>query len=245
MGKTIKIVLILVIAGASPVESAASGFDRIIADYLSVESIKASMTQYVYPEGGGTEVYSGSYFAVSKGYIRIEYVKPENQIVVVNDSGLYWYYPERKLLFLSEKKGPQNGAVQSLMNPVAPGSLKNIEPVYEGMKFVSLFRIAEVYSIRSKGNESRMMLYIDPLTKLVIKKTILDQSGRETVKEEYLDYACINGINIPSRIAISARTINGVVHTVTEYREIVINTPIKKEYFKFVVTPDIKVRPLQ
>ena len=64
------------------------------------------------------------------------------------------------------------------------------------------------------------------------------------IKEDYTDHAEINGIFIPSRIELKARTASGIVQTVTEYKDIVINSAIDKGFFKFKITPDMKVRML-
>jgi hypothetical protein len=111
------------------------------------------------------------------------------------------------------------------------------------MKFYSLFKTADVYSVTSKKNKTKVVLWVDPLLK-IIRGNILDESGREMIKEEYSDYAEINGIYIPSRIELKARTLNGVIHTVTEYSSMEINGAIDKELFRFKVKQEMKVRML-
>jgi len=236
---------ILLIAAASRPLSADNGdFKKIIDDYLSVNTIKASITQHIYLEDGSAEVFSGNYYAASKGFIRIDYLRPERQTIVVNDTGLFWYYNDRKLLFRSEKKSEDAGSIPVLMNIIPGDQINDIDVVSEGVKFYSLFKTADVYSVTSKKNKTKMVLWVDPLLKIMKRKYILDESGHEMIKEEYSDYAEFNGIYIPSRIELKARTLNGVIHTVTEYSSIEINSIINRELFRFNIKPEMKVRML-
>jgi len=236
--------IFIINAVSQPLFADIQDFKKIIEDYLSVNSIKSSITQYIYLDDGSTEVFSGNYFAASKGFIRIDYIRPESQTIVVNDTGLFWYYNDRKLLFLSEKKSENTGSIPALMNVIPADSMKDIEVVDEGIKFYSLFKTAQVYSVTSKKNKTKMILWIDPVLKIIKKKYILDDTGHEMMKEEYTDYTEIEGIFIPSKIELKARTSSGIVHTVTEYSNIVINSRIEKDLFKFKITPEMKVRML-
>lgn len=236
--------IFIINAVSQPLFADIQDFKKIIEDYLSVNSIKSSITQYIYLDDGSTEVFSGNYFAASKGFIRIDYIRPESQTIVVNDTGLFWYYNDRKLLFLSEKKSENTGSIPALMNVIPADSMKDIEVVDEGIKFYSLFKTAQVYSVTSKKNKTKMILWIDPVLKIIKRKYILDDTGHEMMKEEYTDYTEIEGIFIPSKIELKARTSSGIVHTVTEYSNIVINSRIEKDLFKFKITPEMKVRML-
>ncbi len=229
---------------SSPAEADDAAFKKIIKDYLSVNTIKATIIQHIYPEDGSTEIFSGNYFASSKGFIRIDYLKPESQIIVVNDSGLFWYYTERKLLFKSEKMTGEGSSIPLLMNAIPADSLKNIEVVKEGFRFYSLFKMAEVYSITSNKNKSRMTLWVDPALNIIKRKIILDESGREMIKEEYPSHVFIGGVYIPSRIELTARTASGVIQTLTEYSNILINSKLADDIFEFKVTSEMKVRML-
>lgn len=226
-------------AGAEP-----SVFRKIIDDYLSVCTIRASITQYIYNPDGPVEVFSGEYSAAAGGFIRIDYALPEHQLVILNESGLYWYYPERKILFTSPAKGNGSDSVPFIVSSIPPGDLQNLEVISYGIRFYSFFRKAEVYSVTSKKSGTRLVLWIDPSKKTVIRKYILDESGREIVREDYTSHVNINGREIPSVIEFRARGAAGVIHTVTEYRSIVINGRVNRELFKFRITPDMKVRLL-
>lgn len=245
MNKRHILVWILITAAASRPLSADNGdFKKIIDDYLSVSTIKASITQHIYLEDGSAEVYSGNYYAASKGFIRIDYLRPERQTIVVNDAGLFWYYNDRKLLFRSEKKSADAGSIPVLMNIIPGDQINDIDVVFEGKKFYSLFKTADVYSVKSKKNKTKMVLWVDPFLKIMKRKYILDESGHEMIKEEYSDYAEIDGVYIPSRIELKARTLNGVIHTVTEYSSMEINGNIDTDLFRFKVKPEMKVRIL-
>lgn len=245
MNRSSLIIIIFIISTIlNPLYGDVSDFRNIIEDYLSVSTIKASITQHIYLEDGSTEVFSGNYYSASGGMIRIDYLLPEIQTVIVNNSGLFWYYNNRKLLFISEKKGGDGNTIPVLMSAIPSESLRDIQIVSEGLRLYSVFKMAEVYSISSKKNKTKMMLWVDPLIKNIRRKCILDESGREMVKEDYSEHVKINGIYIPSRIELKARTLNGVIHTVTEYDNIVINSNIDKGSFKFKITPEMKVRNL-
>jgi outer membrane lipoprotein-sorting protein len=240
----ILLIVILTLLFQLSVHADEAVFRKIIEDYLSVTTIKASIVQHIYPEDGSTEFFSGNYFAASKGFIRIDYIKPERQTIVVNDSGLYWYYTERKLLFHSGRKSGGESSIPLLMNVIPAGNLKDIDVKKEGMRFYSLFKMADVYSIKSVKNKTTIKLWVDPVARVIKRKIILDDSGREMIKEEYTAHAFINGVYIPSRIELTARTASGVIQTVTEYSSIVINSRIDKDIFEFKITPEMKVRML-
>jgi outer membrane lipoprotein-sorting protein len=219
-------------------------FRRIIEDFLSVNTIKASITQHVFMPGGVTETYSGDYIAAAKGNIRIDYIRPERQTVVINGTGLYWYYCDRRLVFFTEKNNNGMDSIPVFINSIPEKKLKNIEIKFLGIKFYSFFKKAEVYAIYTGTDSTRLILWIDPASKLVIRKYILDDSGREIIKEDYTEHVNIKGISIPSRIEFRARTADGIIHTITEYRDIVINTPVDMALFRFRITPEMTVRIL-
>ncbi len=245
MKKSYIVLLILVFSGISHHSNAdTDDFRKIIEDYLSVKTIRGSITQSIYLEDGSTEVFNGNYFAASKGLIRIDYIKPEIQTVVVNDSGLFWYYNERKLLFTSKKSNGSGGSVPALMDVIPADSMKGVEVIYEGVKLYSFFKTAEVYTITTKTNKTKIVIYVDPVVKIIRRKLMIDESGREMIKEDYIGHTLIGGVYIPSKIELKARTSGGIVHTLTEYKNIVINIPADKDLFKFKVTPYMKVRIL-
>ncbi len=239
------VLIVMLITGLlQPVNGDVTDFKKIVEDYISVNTIKATITQHIYAEDGSAEVFTGNYFAASKGFIRIDYIHPEIQTVVVNDSGLFWYYNDRRILFRSQKKENNDGSIPIMMNVIPQDLLKNIDVISEGMIFYSFFKRAEVYSITSKNSKVKLILWIDPVSKTIRRKYLLDESGREIVKEEYTEHALINGIYIPSRIEFKARTYGGIVHTVTEYSGIVVNGRLDNNIFKFKITPEMEVRIL-
>ena len=239
------LLIFIVIEIIRPLYAEMADFKKIADDYISVNTIKASITQTIHPEDGSSEVFTGNYFAVSRGFIRIDYIRPESQTVVVNDTGLFWYYSNRNLLFVSEKNGTGREAIPALMNVVPQAGMKDINVTYEGRKFYSFFKLAEVYSITSEKNKNVMILWIDPVVKIVKRKYILDDQGREMIREDYADHTLVNGKYIPSRIEFKARTASGIIHTVTEYSNIVINSQMDKDIFKFKIMPEMKVRVLR
>lgn len=239
--------ILIILFTAIPLYSGSStdtDFNKIINDYLSVKNVKGAITQHIYAGDGSVEVYTGLYYAASGGLIRIDYFKPERQTVVVNSSGLYWYYPERKILFRTVKRGESNGDIPALTDIIPAGSLTGVQIVSEGSRFYSFFKTASVYSITSGGSGTRFLIWLDAAQQRVIRKYIIDSSGREMLKEEYIEHSVINGVSIPVKIDLKARSAGGIIHTVTEYTGLSINSRMGGELFKFRVTPDMDVREL-
>ena len=236
--------IIYVIVSSHSFNAEAADFKRIIKDYLSVQTIKASITQHVYLQNGTTEFYSGNYFAAAKGYVRIDYITPEKQVIVINDTGLYWHYCDRGLVFVSEKNKEGMRPIPIFTASIPDERLNNLEILFLGIKLYSFFKREEVYAVYSKTNEVKLILWIDSSSGLIIRKYILDNSGREIIKENYTGHVNIKGIYIPSRIEFKARTADGIIQTVTEYSNMVINSPVDMELFRFRITPDLKVRVL-
>lgn len=219
-------------------------FKKIIKDYFSVSTIKASINQRVYLENGTTEFYSGNYMAAENGLIRIDYILPEKQTVIINDTGLYWYFNDRNLVFVSQKNSGGEGALPFFIHSIPDEKLKNLEIVPLGIKIYSFFKKAEVYAVYSGTDTVKLILWMEPESGVIIRKYILDASGREMVKENYTEHVMVKGIKIPSRIEFKARTSGGIIQTVTEYCNLVINTPVDKDLFRFKITRDMKVRLL-
>jgi len=244
MKKFILMIPIIIICSRH-IDAEVADFKKIIKDYLSVNTIKASITQRIYLQNGTTEFYTGNYIAAAKGYIRIDYIRPEKQTIVINDKGLYWYYCDRNLVFLSEKNNPGMNSIPLFISSLPEEKLKNMEIVFLGIKFYSFFKQAEIYAIYQKKGSTKLILWIDPSSGLIIRKYVIDDSGREIIKETYAEHIRIKGISIPSRIEFKARTSDGIIQTVTGYSNIVINTPVNMELFRFRITPDMKVKVLR
>lgn len=219
-------------------------FKKIIGDYLSVSTIKASISQYIYLQNGTMEFYTGTFIASSEGYIRIDYIRPEKQTIIINNTSLYWYYCDRNLVFVSQKNSQGTGSMPVFINSIPAEKFKNLEIMSLGIKIYSLLKQAEVYAIHSRTSPVKLILWIDRESGVVIRKYILDGSNREVIKENYTEHIKVKGIKIPSRIEFRARTAGGIIHTVTQYSNIVINTPVDKDLFRFKITPDMKVRLL-
>ncbi len=219
-------------------------FERIIREYLSVRTIKGRITQHIYPGDGTVEVFSGDYYASSGGLVRIDYSIPEKQTVIVNSRGLYWYYPDRRLLFRAERNSHSGSRIPALTDILPAGNLKSVDIQSEGNRFYSFFKTASVYSIISGTDGTRLVLWVDTAAGRVVRKYMIDKTGREMVREEYVEHQIINGITLPVKIDFRARSVNGIIHTFTEYSNVVINSEINGAMFRFKVTPDMEVREI-
>ena len=244
MNRYLTVIFILLLQCAA---YAADDLDRlrnIAQSYHNTNSIRASITQYVYDPAGGSEVLQGEYCAGNTGSFRIDYMKPERQIVVNNGEGLFWYYPERDLLFLSRDKKSGKAGLNALMIKLASKEGASPRIIYEGTKFYSFFKTAHIYLIEFPGRGSSIMLWVEKDGRFVIRKYVLDGSGREVSRELYGGHVRYDGIYLPSRIELSLRTIKGKVQTVTEYSNVFVNVKLKKNSFDFKVLKSMTVRSL-
>ena len=211
----------------------APSVDRIIRDYNSIRTIKASIRQQVYMPGGETRLFSGDYYADNKGNLRIDYSIPAREVVINNSYGLFWYYPEERVVYEKRGKGGARGYNPLIPGPAIEDDLSGLSVSYEGTEFYSFFKRAAVFTIRSERGGGEVRIWTDPDGLYVIRKYILDSSGREEVREIYSEHICTGGVYLPGRIEIFARTSRGILHTVTLYSNVVINSPLDEALFRF------------
>lgn len=218
--------------------------EKIISDYRSLRTIRATLKQQVYLPGGGMEFYSGDYYADSNGRLRIDYTYPEKSTVINCSEGLFWYYPDRKMVYV--KKSGRDGAAYSGLAAIrlVDENPADISVTYEGMEFYSFFKRAAVYSITSLRSSTVIKIWTDPDGLYVLRKYVLDSSGREIIREIWSDHVYVSGVYIPSRIELYVRTAGGIVHTVTAYSNISVNASMSDELFRHNGGKGFKVREL-
>lgn len=218
-------------------------FDEFIKGYASIKSIKGSIIQYIY-NGNIVEKMHGDYSAVSRGLFRIDYFYPEKQSVINNSNGLYWYYPDREIVFVKPVDRNDPGMVSYLPGNSCAAGIDGVNAVYEGIRFYGLFKYAHVYSFSSRSDGNIVNIWFEPERRYVIRKYITDRTGTELVKEVYHEHFISDGIYIPSTIELFIRSNNGVIHMRTEYKNLCINTPINKKLFEFSIKKNVTVRRL-
>ncbi len=215
-------------------------FNQFIKDFSSVKSIKGNIVQYIH-SGTSFEKFSGDYTAVSEGWFRIDYTEPEKQIVIANNKGLYWFYPERNLLY---KKDNYSDEETSLPGNLFTKNFNNVNIIYQGVRFYGLIKYAHVYTFKTLSGNNYVTIWFDPGRRYVVRKFIIDNSGREIMKEVYYEHFNTGTAYIPSRIELFLRSKNGIVHTRTEYSNLQINYSPDKRIFDFKIQKNMIVREL-
>ncbi len=215
----------------------------VIDNYAQFNTISGSIEQHIFNPDGSYHRLSGDYAASGSGLLRIDYYSPSRQIVVSNSKGLFWYYPDRDILFVSKSSENNNESLPAFLKRISAGSGDNISLEYEGRVFYSFFRRAHVYKINLK-NKTGIRVWIEPEGRYILRKYVLDSAGREIVKELYSDYIESDGIYIPSVIELHVRTVKGTVRTLTEYKNLRVNNVLKDSLFDFSIKSSMDVRSL-
>ncbi|HOP61893.1 MAG TPA: hypothetical protein PK358_02205 [Spirochaetota bacterium] len=225
------------------VNNADAEFSDFMKGYSALKSLTGSITQYIY-NGPSVEKFSGEYSAVAGGWFRIDYLSPERQIVVRNSKGLYWYYPGKELVFVGYGGIDKNNNITCLPGISLSGSFRDVKIFYEGIRFYGFLKYAHVYSFCSGAEGGTVRIWFDPGRKYIVRKYITDSSGMEMMKEVYHEYFFQEGVPVPTVIELFARSDNGIVHTLTEYKDLVINAPINRRTFEFNVKKNMTLRRL-
>lgn len=236
--------IIIILIYTAALRADAPSFDRIINDYNSIKTITASIKQQVYMPGGEVRYFSGEYYAESGGNLRIDYFYPGRETVISNSTGLYWYIPERKTVYVQKGAHPDTGFLNPSFERIIEGSAADLELEYEGNEFYSFFKRAAVWRITSAKSGLTVKVWTDPDGLYVIRKFVLDSEGSEIVREIYSGHIYTGGVYLPSYIEMFARTPSGIVHSYTEYGNINVNTSLAPGFFVFKKEKDTVERGL-
>ncbi len=243
--------------------------ERIINNYSAFNSIEASIVQHIFNPDKSYYRMTGEYCATGAGLMRIDYIFPSRQIVINNSKGLFWYYPDREVVYSAASGHMNNESLPVFLKRVYEEGEDLFRLSYRGKKYYGFFSRAHVFDIKLK-NKNTVRVWADYEGKYILRKYLLDSSGREIVKELYSDYKKINGNKaldiyvmsprrspqpghadrnypgppgvVPSVIEVHARTSGGTVRTLTEYSNIVINKKINSSSFKFEIKQNMQVR---
>jgi outer membrane lipoprotein-sorting protein len=219
----------------------ASIMEGVIKNYSAFNSIQASIVQHIFNPDKSYIKMTGDYCATGSGLMRIDYIFPSRQIVVNNRRGLFWYYPESEIVYSAESGDMKNESLPVFLKRVYEEGGDLFRLTYRGKRFYGFFSRAHIFDIKLKNNNT-FRVWVDNEGKYVLRKYLLDSSGREIVKELYSDYKEIDGIFVPSVIEVRARTSGGTVRTLTEYSNIIINKKINPSYFNFQIKQNMQVR---
>ncbi len=226
---------------AASVSAGENDFDSLIKSFNSIKSIKGRITQHIY-SGASIEKFEGDYTSSTGGLFRIDYLSPERQTVISNSHGLFWYYPERELVFVKYRGRGDSDIELSLPGDPLRESFAGVNIVYEGIRFYGLLQYAHVYSFKNSKDSNSVYIWFEPGRRFVIKKYITDNTGREILKEIYHRHYRSGEVFIPSAIELFVLSKNGVVHTFTEYSDLVINSPVDNGVFDFRIKKNMTVR---
>ncbi|MFA5519459.1 MAG: outer-membrane lipoprotein carrier protein LolA [Spirochaetota bacterium] len=215
--------------------------EKIIKNYSSFDSIKASIEQHVFYPDRSYHRLAGDYSATGAGLMRIDYYSPSRQTVINNKDGLFWYYPESETVFVSRNSNMNNESLPVFLKRAEKEAGDFFNLIYKGKKFHSFFKRAHVFDIELK-NKSTFRIWVDPEKGYILKRYFIDSKGMETVKELYSSYIKVNGILIPTEVEVHARTSNGIVRTLTQYSNVRVNDTVNPSDFVFKVKSFMKVR---
>jgi len=218
----------------------------VINNSAAVRAIDAEITQYIDTEGKPREVFRGRYRADRQGRFRIDYTVPSKQTVLNDGRGLYWYYHEDRLLFRMAKTA--NGPSSPAFNPV-----KELEGGVDGGRFTVLdlgprlygfFGMGRHLAVTDRKKALRVDMLVDPVKKVVLKKTVRGRTGMELMKERYENYRAVSGCFFPGRVTVTVRTGRGVTRNITEYGAIKLNGAVAPAVYRLELPPDVTVKDM-
>lgn len=219
--------------------------EKIISNYNGIVTIAAGIKQQIYLPGGEVQCYSGDYCADNSGNLRINYHYPDREIVINNSEGFFWYYPDRKVVYVKRGKKDCTGLFNPSIGKIIEENSSNISVINEGKEFYSFFKRAAVYAIKSKRNSAVIKIWIDPDRCHILRKYVFNSDGYEIMREIYSGHVYAGGACIPSKVEVYARTETGTVHTYTEYSNISVNCKLNNDVFVFKKMKDVESRDLE
>ncbi len=235
MRRIILICLILGTSGFAETGTDAGIFKRILKNNLGIKTVDASIEQMTI-RGEGVPVRSrGRFRAGSGGRFRIDYTRPEKQLVIYNGRDLRWYFPGDKLLYIYPGRGA--GKVPSF-NPLEKYRKEingRFSIKYMGFSFYRLFRVVDLYRLREKNRKMDIFLWIDSEKETLLKRVLKDREGVEYMKEEFQDYIKVSGFSFPGSVEVMVRTDDGITTSITRYSNVVVNRLLREELFKMIV----------
>ncbi len=210
-------------------------FRRILNNNRGIKTVDATIEQLTI-RGEGVPVRSrGRFRSGSGGRFRIDYTRPEKQLVIYNGRDLRWYFPGDRLLYIYPGSGA--GKVPSF-NPLEmyrKDINRRFSIKYMGISFYRLFKVVDLYRLREKNRKLDIFLWIDSGKGILLKRVFKDREGVEYMKEEFQDYGKVSGFFFPGSVEVMARTTGGITTSITRYSNVVVNTLLREDLFKMVV----------
>jgi len=239
----ILIVLLPVTAFPGEKENDTAMLEKAIKRYKALKTIDAQITQHIIQSGQEAVFYEGRYRARGNNMLRVDYTRPEAQVVLVKNGSLKWYYPDiRQLYYLDAPGAPgKKGNVPSI-NPLQELLDKRAERftiLYDGIHLYGLMRKARCYIMKDNKQGTTLELWLHHDTLVPIRKIIRDRSGRELVRETYEKYEKMDNILFPRRVEVVARTREGIVRNITVYSRVQLNKTLEKGIFTLDLPEDV------
>ncbi|HPQ54093.1 MAG TPA: hypothetical protein PK253_12660 [Spirochaetota bacterium] len=198
-------------------------FSRVIDANKGIRTIDCDISQFIF-HNDTVENFSGRYRVNEKGFFRIDYEHPSRQIVLKNQNGLSWYFPQEKLLYIIQEKGPH--PVQPGINPLKD-ILNTPDPRfamhYTGTHMYGFFTSSHHFAAKDPAKGLVFTIISDAETLTVLEKAITDLSGKEIIREIYSNYRKNGSRYFPGRVDVLARTTRGITRNTTFYRNVHLN----------------------
>lgn len=230
------IVFIICLLFTFALQSHADELDNIINNF-AVESIDAVIVQVIAESGKPTVRYEGRYRAY-KHNMRIDYNKPFQQIVIVKEGNLQWYYPDTKELWtMQNMNAPLTHPFSQFLSFKDRIVIKSKEDTYYGF-----FKSAYRYLLLDSDTGTTIELIIDKHKGYPVKKITYTKDKIEIMRELYEDYAYINNIWFPTTVEVVGRTHSGITRNVTRYYNVHLNVKVAPDIFNLQLPKGVRVK---
>ncbi|HQO03166.1 MAG TPA: hypothetical protein PLI62_12925 [Spirochaetota bacterium] len=217
------IALLLLLLVPQRVYSDHNLFLKVIAANSNIHTIDCDISQFIF-HNDTVEKFSGRYRVNDKGFFRIDYEHPSRQIVLKNDHGLSWYFPEDNLLYIIQEKAEY--PVQPGINPLK-GIIDKHDPRftmrYTGTYMYGFFTASNHFASKDSARGLIFTIISDAEKHTIFEKSISDESGKEIIREIYSNYSKNGTHYFPGRVDVLARTARGITRNTTFYRNVHLN----------------------
>jgi len=219
-----------------------SVFRKIISTRQKINTIDAEIEQTVKSSEDGSEKFRGRYRADNSGKFRIDYTRPEKQLVYGNGKKLYWYYPMDSVLYETPSTGMNTPVPGNSLTPYMTGLDKRYRVKKLGRSLYGFFSIAERFRLTDIKTGKRVFFWFDSAGNRMLRKVVEDSEGREILKEVYSDYRKVNNISFPHRVDVFIRTAGGITQSRTNYTAVRVNGKLRQNVFDIVFPRDAERR---
>lgn len=195
--------------------------DRFNDWYRKVNSLKADFHQKTLnPHWGEEQEARGEVWFKKPGLMHWKYLSPQQDIIIINQEGFFWYVPEDSQLIKREKKE----AFRTISPMSILGENMQLEKDFEIMGIEEICQGEEKNEDRKKGDLLGYNILLKPRdSEVAIKKiTVEVRSGQFSLS------------------AIEVEDTSGNRNRI-EFEKFEINQEISPDLFQFTTSPGIKV----